>query len=78
MSYSRRSNRARSALKTAPQTFDVSGFFEAAFDELCAWLMEILHDGSIVSMTDLSYDYGVIIERRKEKLNPCMLRTSSI
>ncbi|CAF1472172.1 unnamed protein product [Rotaria sordida] len=80
-SSSRRSHRIQSKFHQAPpcpQIKNCSGLFATAFDELCSWLIDLLHSGLIVSMIDISTEYRIIAERRKENPKANMFRTSSI
>ncbi|CAF3490847.1 unnamed protein product [Rotaria sordida] len=80
-SSSRRSHRIQSKFHEAPpcpQIKNCSGLFTTAFDELCSWLIDLLHSGLIVSMIDISTEYRIIAERRKENAKANMFRTSSI
>ncbi|CAF3953138.1 unnamed protein product, partial [Rotaria sp. Silwood1] len=80
-SSSRRSHRIQTKLHEAPpcpQSNNCSDLFATAFDELCSWLIELLRSGLIVSMMDISTEYRIIAERRKENPKANMFRTSSI
>lgn len=52
--------------------------FGTAFDELCAWIFNLLHDGFILPMTEISIEYKIILNRRKENCTESMIRTSNI
>jgi hypothetical protein len=71
----------KSTFKSAtpsPQATDMSRLFSTAFDELCSWLIELLHTGVIISIVDVGCEYETICKRRKETAKPNMFRTSSI
>ena len=81
MSNFRRSLRIQSIINSAapcPQRIDTSHMFPTAFDELCSWIMELLYSGWIVSLMNVSTEYKIISERRKENQKPNMFRTASI
>jgi hypothetical protein len=77
-SYSRRSFQSQSRFSSNTSRPQGTDLFRTGFDDLCTWLIEMLHDGHIVSMMDVSAEYKTIIERRQEKQKPNMFRTSSI
>ena len=55
-----------------------SRLFSNAFDELCAWLFDLLEGGTLVPMTELSIEYERICQRRNETCTESMLRTSHL
>lgn len=55
-----------------------SRLFSNGFDELCAWLFKLLYDGFIIPMTEISIEYKIILDRRKEFFTECMTRTANI
>ncbi|CAF3933472.1 unnamed protein product [Rotaria sp. Silwood2] len=77
----RRSLRTKSTLYKSSlndKDSNINSLFSSAFDELCSWLIELLQNGWLVSMVDVSAEYKVIVEQRKEVPKPNMFRTSSI
>ena len=55
-----------------------SRLFSSGFDELCAWLLELLESGILVPMIDIANQYERILTRRKESATESMLRTTFI
>ncbi|CAF3810316.1 unnamed protein product, partial [Rotaria magnacalcarata] len=55
-----------------------NGSYSNSFEELCVWLLSVLHDGFVVALKDIAKQYEDILNRHQEKITLHMLRTTSI